>query len=153
MKKGFTLIELLIVISIIGILAVSLIPSLTDAPARARDAGRKAAVNEIVAAAESYYIDIGSYPPGEFCLAPQDCGTVDPGMETFICDYLNNEPYEGVLTDAGTEAATAAVAAGVGTVNCKSTTNTYAEYLSVSQGYEVGILLEATSTPFIVERN
>ncbi|MFA6991875.1 MAG: prepilin-type N-terminal cleavage/methylation domain-containing protein [Candidatus Gracilibacteria bacterium] len=47
MKKGFTLIELLIVIVIIGILAVAFLPSIMNAPAKARDATRQSVVNNI----------------------------------------------------------------------------------------------------------
>ncbi len=60
--KGFTLIELLIVITIIGILAVALLPSVLGAPARARDAARKADLNNIIAGLETYDSDHQGYP-------------------------------------------------------------------------------------------
>jgi len=60
--KGFTLIELLIVISIIGILAVALLPNILSAPATARDAGRKAELNSVLSALEQYKAANGEYP-------------------------------------------------------------------------------------------
>lgn len=79
--KGFTLIELLIVIAIIGILAVALLPSVLGAPARARDAARKADIGNIIAALESYNSDNQSYPAQKLCLG-------DGNTDKLIKDYF-----------------------------------------------------------------
>lgn len=91
LKKGFTLIELLIVVAIIGILAVALVPTITDAPARARDAARKAAVNSILSSLESYNIDNGSYPEGNFCVDGTDDNLPNDESD-FVTNYLNDNP-------------------------------------------------------------
>lgn len=63
-RRAFTLIELLIVITIIGILAVALIPKIANTPSRARDTQRKADLNQIAKGLEAYYSDYGTYPTG-----------------------------------------------------------------------------------------
>jgi prepilin-type N-terminal cleavage/methylation domain-containing protein len=62
---SFTLIELLIVITIIGILAVALVPRISQGPARARDTQRKADLGTLSTAMELYLADNGDYPPGK----------------------------------------------------------------------------------------
>jgi len=72
MKKrilGFTLIELLIVITIIGILAVVFIPTVMDAPRKARDAARMADLSNVVKSMESAKLDSVALPGnGAGCL-------------------------------------------------------------------------------------
>ncbi len=61
-KKGFTLIELLIVIAIIGVLAVALLPTILNAPAKGRDAARQSHIKTAMNAIEAAALEIGVYP-------------------------------------------------------------------------------------------
>lgn len=115
-RKGFTLIELLIVVSIIGILSVALIPNLSGAPARARDAARKAMLSEVAAAIETFQVDTGEYPDfsnasdntSEVCLDGTDENTAALGAgitneATFVTDYMKGvapsaQPYDAYTT-------------------------------------------------------
>jgi len=62
-NKGFTLIELLIVIAIIGILATALLPTILNAPGKARDSARTLGISSVITGIESYNADNGKYPP------------------------------------------------------------------------------------------
>jgi len=61
-SKAFTLVELMIVISIIWVLAVTLLPKLQWAQARSRDAGRIASVTSVEAVLNTYFSDEWQYP-------------------------------------------------------------------------------------------
>ncbi len=82
MKKGFTLIELLIVISIIGILAVALLPNILSAPATARDAGRKTELNSVIASLEQYKAASQDYPVATGGLMPSTMSSYFKGGAT-----------------------------------------------------------------------
>jgi prepilin-type N-terminal cleavage/methylation domain-containing protein len=69
MKKGFTLIELLIVIAIIGILSAALLPTILNAPGKARDSARILNISSIATGIESWNASNGSYPAGDGCIS------------------------------------------------------------------------------------
>ncbi|MEW6235288.1 MAG: type II secretion system protein [Candidatus Omnitrophota bacterium] len=62
-KKGFSLVELLVVVSIIGILAVILVPNVQENIRRAKIAKTKALISSLSFAIISYKNDFGKYPP------------------------------------------------------------------------------------------
>ena len=61
-KIGFTLIELLVVISIIGVLAMIIVPNLVGMRERARDAKKKTELVQLKKALRLYYNDNQAYP-------------------------------------------------------------------------------------------
>jgi prepilin-type N-terminal cleavage/methylation domain-containing protein len=61
-KKGFTLIELLVVIAIIGILAATVLASLSTARTKGRDASAIASMSQMRAQAELQVGSGGQYP-------------------------------------------------------------------------------------------
>jgi len=63
-NRGFTLIELLVVISIIGLLASTVMASLNNAKNEARDTSRKMAVDTIVKALYLYNDKKGNWMEG-----------------------------------------------------------------------------------------
>lgn len=87
-KKAFTLIELLIVIAIIAILTVAFLPGALKAPAKARDAQRIKAVNDIAAVLDSYAAEHSGKLPGSanpYCL--------DPTIQNILLSYFPNDTF------------------------------------------------------------
>ena len=75
-SRGFTLVELMIVMSIIGILAAVLFPSVTKYLANGRDTSRISGIAQIGTAVVSYANNNnGSFPPG----LPADIDCVNTG--------------------------------------------------------------------------
>ncbi|MEK7497940.1 MAG: prepilin-type N-terminal cleavage/methylation domain-containing protein [Patescibacteria group bacterium] len=115
-KKGFTLIELLVVISLIGVLAVLVLPNLNAARERGRDAARKSDLKNMQTALRLYYNDYGKYPMSTGAFEISGCGV--QGTDTCLWGlpfeaasqtYMNklpadplNVPYRYTRIDADT---------------------------------------------------
>lgn len=84
------MVELMIVISIIGILAVTLIPTITGAQAKARDTGRISSLTNAGTSMTSYSTDVGSYP-----IASNGCLTDVNGT---IAGYIDKPSGSDVST-------------------------------------------------------
>lgn len=104
MKKGFTLVELLVIISIISILAISLLALINPKfqLQKGRDAKRKADLAQIQAALELYRSDNGHYPRSDWQLSessdPWIQDTLNPPTQSFSPEYLKSIPKDPTNT-------------------------------------------------------
>lgn len=85
--KGFTLIELLIVIAIIAVLAVAFLPSVFDAPAKARDAQRVEDVGRIADFFNLQRAVKGTVPAGLAYLDPAGSSNPTTAIKDNIGDF------------------------------------------------------------------
>jgi len=124
-KQGFTLIEILIVISIIGVLAVTLVPNIAGAPAKARDLSKKQAVMQADAAIQAYMVTTGKAPALAGCLDEE----IDATLMKVIFD--NKMPS---ATTAATEG------------DCIADGVIYPKFVKVGNDYRVMIQVESAAS-------
>lgn len=133
-KKAFTLIELLIVIAIIAILTVAFLPGALKAPAKARDAQRVKAVNDVAAVLESYAAEHNGTLPAnnaiaDFCLTVVD--TKDTGI---MASYFPNKKFPSDPKSTG-----------LGACNTLGQESAYF-YRKIDSNYIVGAIMEVQAS-------
>lgn len=97
--KGFTLVELLIVITIIAVLSTIGMTVYSSAQKSARDAKRKADLNQINLYLQYYYSDNGRYPPAGVCAVGTSCYIYSTAGDSWIPaltsgSYTNRLPVD-----------------------------------------------------------
>lgn len=97
-QLGFTLVELLIVIAIVGVLAGGILVLINPAKqiGKAKDAQRKAALNQIQTALKNYYITNGAYPTTSGWVYSTAGDNWIPGLvESREIESLPKDPKQG----------------------------------------------------------
>jgi len=97
-KKGFTLIEMLIIVTLVGILAMMVIPQYKYAVIRAKEASLKKDLHDMRDAINQFYADKKRYPT-----SLEDLVTyryirsipVDPFLKTRDWELIHPEPIQG----------------------------------------------------------
>jgi prepilin-type N-terminal cleavage/methylation domain-containing protein len=64
LKSAFSLIELLVVLSIIGLMTTVMLPNISSAQRRAKEAALKAIVHNVQSEIEGYQVENNYYPAG-----------------------------------------------------------------------------------------
>ncbi len=101
-RKGFTLIELLIVVVIIGILAAIAIPKFAATKDKAKLAGVKTDLRNIMTAQEAYFSDNQTYASSlaslNFSPSGANTGTVAGASSGFTATVSNNTISTGTTS-------------------------------------------------------
>jgi len=110
-SKSFTLIELLVVIFIIGLLAALVTSNVSRSRMKGRDARRKADLNSIRTAVETYAMENGTMPGNCGTTACYSNDTTWPTLQTVLQNYIyplpkdptNNTSYHYKYTNSTTD--------------------------------------------------
>lgn len=122
-KRGFTLIELLVVVAIIGLLSSVVLSSLSVARSKARDAQRKAQIDQFTKALQIYYTSYGVYPcAASTCSTPvaNFIGTGFAGQALLTAGAIGSIPSDPSYSDA-----TSCNALGTGYCYCSNGGDSY----------------------------
>ena len=99
-KKAFTLLEILIVLGIIGLLLAMSAAAFMSARSTARDAKRKADLEQIRGALETYKADVGTYPAGTGGIVTNKLDVL-----TTPTQYISALPVDSVCMRSGNKLA------------------------------------------------
>lgn len=94
-SKGFTLIEILVVISIVGILLTMSVIGLKGAQSSARDAERKADLEDMRSSFEIFRADCGVYPAENEVTAGQILQKLCAGATNTYMSQIPTDPGRG----------------------------------------------------------
>ncbi|OGJ48255.1 hypothetical protein A2344_01580 [Candidatus Peregrinibacteria bacterium RIFOXYB12_FULL_41_12] len=92
-RKGFTLIELLIVVTIIGILAVALVPRIIGGSAAARDARRQTDLQTVATGLEYYLSENGDFS-GMGAIADAGDDVCASALSSFLSGAIGSMPSD-----------------------------------------------------------
>ena len=96
--RGFPLIELMVVITIIGLLASSVLVALGNARAKARDARRTADIRQVMTALELYANDqTNGYP---ICATGTSCTLNETNLNVLTPGYVDKIPVDPVAANS-----------------------------------------------------